>query len=104
MLILVTGATGKVGRHFIARLLADETRANARIRALCHNRLLEAGNRVEVVRGSIADRDVCVAAMRDVTHVVHLATCKEAPVEVIDVTVRGLFWLLEAFRNSDSAR
>ena len=35
-LILVTGATGKVGRHFIERLLADGDFAHWRVRALCH--------------------------------------------------------------------
>ena len=35
---------------------------------------------------------------------VHLATCKETPDVVIDVTVKGLFWLLEAFRTSPAAK
>ncbi|HZP19509.1 MAG TPA: NAD(P)-dependent oxidoreductase [Bauldia sp.] len=104
MLVLVTGATGKVGRHFIGRLLADPAFAGAKVRALCHNRVLEAGERIEVMRGSIADRDVASAAIAGVTHVVHLATCKETPDIVIDVTVKGLFWLLEAFRQSPPAR
>ncbi len=104
MLILVTGATGKVGRHFIAGLLDDPRFSNARIRALCHNRLREETDRVEVMRGSIADRDVVTAALADVTHVLHLATCKETPADVMDVTVRGLFWLLEVFRASTTAR
>jgi nucleoside-diphosphate-sugar epimerase len=104
MLILVTGATGKVGRRFIARLIDDPRFAKARIRALCHNRLLEETDRIEVTRGSIADREVASAAIAGVTHVVHLATCKETPDDVMDVTVKGLFWLLEAFRQSDSAR
>ena len=34
----------------------------------------------------------------------HLATCKEMPEIVMDVTVKGLFWLLEAFRASPAAR
>jgi nucleoside-diphosphate-sugar epimerase len=42
--------------------------------------------------------------MRDVTHVVHLATCKETPEGVVDVAVGGLFWLLEAFRESKAAK
>jgi len=104
MLILVTGATGKVGRTFIARLLADERFSGARIRALCHNRLLDAEDRLDVARGSIADRRVVAAALDGVTHVVHLATCKETPDDVMDVTVKGLFWLLEGFRLSQSAR
>src|SRR6202790_2756964 len=104
MLILVTGATGKAGRHFIARLLADQSRVDGRIRALCHNRRMHETDRIEVAIGSIAERDVCGRAMAGVSHVVHLATCKETPDEVIDVTVKGLFWLLEEFRQSETAR
>src|SRR6478609_4062287 len=103
MLILVTGATGKVGRHFIAGLLDDPRFSTARIRALCHNRSCDETDRITVTRGSISDRDVVAAALRGVTHVVHLATCKETPQDVMDVTVKGLFWLLEEFRASASA-
>lgn len=102
MLVLVTGATGKVGRAFVARL--EAAWPQARIRALCHNRVLPETERLGVVRGSIADRDVCRAAVDGVTHVVHMATCKETPDEVMDVTVKGLFWLLEEFRTSDTAQ
>lgn len=104
MLILVTGATGKVGRNLIAGLLDQPRFSQAQIRALCHNRLLEPCDRIDMVRGTIADRDVADAAMKSVTHVVHLATCKETPDAVMDITVKGLFWLLEAFRVSPSAR
>ena len=38
--------------------------------------------------------------MAGVTHVVHLATVKETPGLVMDVTVKGLFLLLEAARES----
>jgi nucleoside-diphosphate-sugar epimerase len=94
MLILVTGAMGKVGRRFIAGLLDEPRFSKARIRALCHNRMLDETDRIEVVRGS----------MEGVTHVLHLATCKETPTDIMDVTVKGLFWLLEAFRESPTAR
>jgi UDP-glucose 4-epimerase len=104
MLILVTGATGKVGRSLIARLLDDARFSKARIRALCHNRLCDESERVEVTRGSIADRGVVADALAGVTHVVHLATVKETPDEVMDVAVKGLFWLLEEFRTSTTAR
>ncbi len=104
MLILVTGATGKVGRALIDRLLEDSRFSGARVRALCHNRMLEETERVEVVRGTIADRDAVGKATDGVSHVVHLATCKETPADIIDVTVKGLFWLLEAFRSSAGAR
>ena len=104
MLALVTGATGKVGRHFIGRFLSEERFSAARVRALCHNRALEESDRLEIVKGSIADRAAVDAAMRDATHVIHLATCKETPEDVMDVAVKGMFWLLEAFRASPSAR
>lgn len=103
MLLLVTGATGKVGATLISRLLREPRWRDAHIRALCHNRTLVETDRVEVVKGNIADRACVDRAMAGVTHVVHLATCKETPSIVMDVTVRGLFWLLEAFRQSAAA-
>jgi len=104
MLLLVTGATGKVGAQLITDMLQDPKWAGARIRALCHNRVPAPRDRVEVVHGDIAERDAVDRAMAGVTHVVHLATCKEIPETVMDVTVKGLFWLLEAFRQSPTAR
>jgi UDP-glucose 4-epimerase len=104
MLLLVTGATGKVGRTLIARLLKDRRFSGARVRALCHNRTLDSHDRLEIARGSIADHAAVAAALDGVTHVVHLATCKETPEDVMDVTVKGLFWLLEGFRLSRAAR
>jgi UDP-glucose 4-epimerase len=104
--ILVTGATGKVGTHFIRRVLEDDRSGNdaTTIRALCHNRRLEPRERLEVVNGDISDREVVRAAMDGITHVVHCATCKETAESVIDVTVKGLFWLLEECRLSKSFR
>jgi UDP-glucose 4-epimerase len=100
--ILITGATGKVGRNFMDRILASSEHQGVRIRALCHNRLLESKAQMESVRGSIADRLVVRKAMEGITHVLHFATCKETPEDVMDVTVKGLFWLLEECRASSS--
>lgn len=99
-LILVTGATGKVGQAFIGRLLGDPRFRDFRVRALCHQRPLQAGARVEVMHGSIEHREVAEQAVRGATHVLHLATSKETPDTVMDVAVKGLFWLLEACRSS----
>ncbi len=100
--ILVTGATGKVGSHFIRRILESAEYGDVTIRALCHNRLPEPHPRLETTRGSISDRGVVRATMKGITHVIHCATCKETPDAVIDVTVKGLFWLLEECRVSNS--
>jgi UDP-glucose 4-epimerase len=101
MRVLITGATGKVGRALTARL--QQAMPDLPIRALCHNRLLPERPMLSVMQGSIAERETCRAAVDGVTHVVHLATCKETPDEVMEVTVKGLFWLLEEFRVSPVA-
>ena len=104
MKILVTGATGKVGTRFLQRFFMDDRFSGATARALCHNRLLEETSRLEVISGSISDRELVGRAMEGITHVIHLATCKETPEEVMDVTVKGLFWLLEECRSSEVFR
>ena len=100
--ILVTGATGKVGSHFIRHLLQSEEHNDVLIRAFCHNRLPEPHARLDVVQGSISDRETVRSAMSGITHVIHCATCKETPENVMDVTVKGFFWLLEECRASES--
>ncbi len=101
MKILVTGAAGKVGQTLIAKLV--QTMPEVQITALCHNRLLAETDSLHVVRGSLSDREVCKRAVQGATHVVHLATCKETPDDVMDVAVKGLFWLLEEFRLQPTA-
>jgi UDP-glucose 4-epimerase len=98
--VLVTGATGKVGRAFIQRLLADPQYDSFTVRALCHHRTLEPHERIQNVHGSIEHREVVEQALDGVTHVLHLATCKETPDQIMDVAVKGLFWLLETCRTS----
>jgi nucleoside-diphosphate-sugar epimerase len=101
-LILVTGATGKVGRVFIQRLLADPKFDSFTVRALCHNRDMEPHKRIQNIHGSIEHREIVEKAMEGVTHVLHLATCKETPDQIMDVAVKGLFWLLESCRTSST--
>ena len=100
--ILITGATGKVGSQFLRRILHSADFQEVKVRALCHNRVPEPSDRVEVVQGSISNRETVRAAMQGVTHVIHCATCKETPEDVMDVSVKGFFWLLEECRLSAS--
>ncbi len=97
---LITGATGKVGAHFLGRMRQSAEHQGTQVRALCHNRLPKPDTRLEVVQGSISDRAVVRQAMEGITHVLHFATCKETPEDVMDVAVKGLFWLLEECRAS----
>ena len=100
MLVLITGATGKVGRRFVEQCLAGQGDSLPLVCArfatiACWSRTT--GSR-SFAATSPMSADV-ERAMQGVTHVLHLATCKETPDEVMDVTVKGLFWLLEAFRE-----
>lgn len=100
--ILVTGAAGKVGQAFIHRFLQEPQDTPTVIRALCHNRKLPERDRLEVVTGDMSVQADVQNAMEGVTHVLHLATCKETPDAIMDVAVKGLFWLLEACRQSET--
>jgi UDP-glucose 4-epimerase len=100
--ILVTGATGKVGQAFLRRFLAEPRFEHFIVRALLHNRKLDPHDRLEMLHGSIRDVETVNQAMDGVTHVLHLATVKETPAEIMDVAVKGMFWLLEAARSSPS--
>ncbi len=103
MKLLITGATGKIGTNFLPRFRAEQAFAGWTVRAICHERL-PADDAVEVVRGSLADADIVRAAMADVTHVLHMAAVKESPLLAMDVGVKGMFNLLEAFRGTPGAR
>ena len=101
--ILVTGATGKVGQAFIKRFLADSRMNDFIVRALCHSRKLDTHARLEVVSGSIEHKKVVDEAVAGVTHVLHLATSKETPESIMDVAIKGMFWILEACRTSPTS-
>lgn len=104
MKLLVTGATGKVGRNFLAAFPDDPKSAGAEVVALCNTRVVEGARGVRIVRGSLADPDAVREAMAGVTHVLHMAAVKESPELAIDVAVKGMFLLLEEFRRSPDAR
>src|SRR5258706_8328190 len=97
--ILVTGATGKVGNVFIKRLLSDSKFDEFTIRALCHNRELESYARIENIHGSIEHRGVVEKALDGVTHVLHLATVKETPEQIMDVAVESVLLVLVSRRH-----
>ncbi len=104
MQLLVTGVTGKVGQAFLNRFLADPRWTDARIVALCNNRTIPETDRVKVIRGSINDPAIIASAMAGTTHVMHMAAVKEDPAHAIDVAVKGMFLLLEAFRQNKDAK
>lgn len=104
MRLLVTGATGKVGRNFLTAFLAADRFSDWQVVALCNNRVVEPHARVGVVRRSLSDVTTVAEAMAGVTHVLHMAAVKESPELCMDVAVKGMFLLMEAFRQSAEAR
>ncbi|NIA06474.1 MAG: NAD-dependent epimerase/dehydratase family protein [Actinobacteria bacterium] len=91
--VLVTGASGKVGRHLIPALVQQ----GYNVRAMQFNTPLEFDN-VEVVQGSMSSRDFVAKAIEDIDAICHLATCKESE-NFLDVSIKGIFNLLETSRN-----
>jgi nucleoside-diphosphate-sugar epimerase len=104
MKVLITGATGKLGSHFLPAFLAHDRFAHGEIVALCNNRVIAPHDRTKIIQGSLSDRSSVEAALSGITHVVHMAAVKESPDLVMDVAVKGMFHLLEAFRSSPAAR
>lgn len=104
MQLLVTGATGKVGQAFLKRFFADARWSDAKVVAICNNRMLPETPRLRVIKGSIADEATIAAAMDGTTHVLHMAAVKEDPAHAIDVAVKGMFLLVEAFRRNAAGK
>lgn len=103
MKLLVTGITGKVGSNFLPAFLREQRFGDWTLRAICNNRTVD-HPAVEVVRASLSDAAAMQRAMEGVTHVLHMAAVKESPDLAIDVGVKGMFNLLEAFRVSRTAK
>lgn len=104
MRLLLTGVTGKVGQNFLPSFLKSDQFRGATVVALCNNRTIPETDRVSVLRGSLGDRDTVAAALDGVTHVIHMAAVKESPDLCMDVAVKGMFLLLESFRQSPTAQ
>ena len=104
MQLLVTGITGKVGQNFLPRFLAEPRFSDWRVLALCNNRTIPETDRVKVLRGSMNDPETSARAMAGTTHVLHMAAVKEDPVHAVDVALKGMFLLLEAFRAKSDGK
>jgi UDP-glucose 4-epimerase len=92
--VLVTGASGKIGRKLIP-LLLDEGYS---VRAVqFHTPVVIEG--VETVSGSVSDSAFVRNCLEDMDAVCHLATCKEDRENFLDVSIKGTFNLLDQSRN-----
>jgi NADH dehydrogenase len=101
-MILVTGATGFVGRHLIRRLSGAGEGVRCLVRAGSEGLEALAPGSVEVAVGHLLDAEAVAAACRGCRQIVHLA----APVHdvrdgmVARVQVEGMGWLIEGARQA----
>lgn len=92
--VLVTGASGKLGRSLVPALL----KAGYQVRATQFRTPVKVPG-VRTVTGSISDSGFARRALAGVDAVCHLATCKEDPENFFDVSIRGTFTLLDEARR-----
>jgi len=71
--VLVTGATGLVGRHLFSALKD----AGARIKVIVHERRLPGAGSVKRVQADLTKQTDCLKAVKDVDYVFHLALARK---------------------------
>ncbi len=105
--VLVTGATGLIGRYVVMQLLARGIRVRVLVRS---PQRLPPGiePRVEVQRGDIRCREALARAVQGVRTVLHLAGCARAwcrdTTEFTSVNVHAVQHLLECAHEAGVAR
>ncbi len=112
MKVLITGGCGFVGSHVVERVLAAgyDVRVLGRSCKLENINRLIGENRIEFMRGDVADEDVCRKAVRGVDMVSHIAALVsvdhsiEEPRPYWEVNVKGTFNILDAAREEGVKR
>jgi NADH dehydrogenase len=72
-MILITGATGYIGRHLVARLVAQGERPRCLVRDISRAKRILPADKVELVEGATTSPDSLGAAVQGVDTIVHAA-------------------------------
>ena len=103
MSVLVTGASGRIGRHVTERLLADGRSVRALVVRDDPRRLLIERPGVDFIEGSLADDASLREAVDGADAVIHLAaaltTRNHVDDEYFETNVAGTYRLLSAIRD-----
>ncbi|HUX21322.1 MAG TPA: NAD(P)-dependent oxidoreductase [Spirochaetia bacterium] len=105
--VLLTGASGRIGRRVIPLLLNE----GFRVRALIHRRALDSSDvkGVEEVSGDILDQDLLKQAIKGCSFITHLAAAwdmfppavhERENNQLFESVIRGTYNLLEAARGA----
>lgn len=102
-MLLVTGASGFVGRNLVKKLVAGRTKVRCLVR---DKKKIDENERLEVVEGSVLDKGILDSATQGVDAVIHLAAVIKSsdPREFADVNVQGTRNLVEACVNNKVRR
>ncbi len=98
MKVAFFGASGKIGRRALARLVDR----GSTVCALIHRTPLpeHLADKVEVVHGSVTDTKAVDATISGADVVLQMATTKEDAATFFDVSIKGTFQILEACRRN----
>ena len=109
--VLVTGATGFVGNHLIARLIKDGYTVRCLVRDKEKAEELKQRYSVELVYGDVTDRQSLKGISKGVSYVFHLAAVghvsaisEESYRLFTGTNEGGTMNMIKEFRNSDSLR
>ncbi len=108
-MLLITGATGYIGRHLVARLVAQGERPRCLVRNLQAAQKTLPTDKVELVQGATTQPETLSAAVKDVDTIVHAAFMtadrKESPGNHYEQTnVQGTANLVKAAQNAHVRR
>jgi uncharacterized protein YbjT (DUF2867 family) len=108
-MILITGATGYIGRHLVARLIAQGERPRCLVRDMNRAKRILHSDNVELVLGSTTSPDSLDAAVKGVDTIVHAAFLtadrkQSATNEYEKTNVQGTANLIKAAKKADIKR
>ncbi len=108
-MILITGATGYIGRRLVARLIAQEERPRCLVRDTKRAAAILPADKVELARGDTVDSTSLQEAVRGIDTVVHAAFITADHKESTgnhyeDTNVRGTSNLIQAAKDAGVKR